>query len=104
MSSSRRDVIRALAALGVAPLLHRTANAAAQEQPATIRVDYAYYNPSSLVLRRFGWLEEALADAGITTTAEDQAAVTALARLDTATVQAVARWMKTKKPDTKPTK
>ena len=65
MSSSRRDVIRALAALGVAPLLHRTANAAAQEQPATIRVDYAYYNPSSLVLRRFGWLEEALADAGI---------------------------------------
>ena len=49
-------------------------------------------------------LKAALADAGITTTAEDQAAVTALARLDTATVQAVARWMKTKKPDTKPTK
>jgi hypothetical protein len=49
-------------------------------------------------------LKAALADAGITATAEDQAAVAALAQLDTATVQAVARWMKTKKPDTKPTK
>jgi hypothetical protein len=49
-------------------------------------------------------LKAALADAGITTTAEDQVAVQALARLDTATVQAVARWMKTKKPDTKPAK
>ena len=35
--------------------------AAAQEAPDKIRLDYAYYNPSSLVLRRFGWLEEDLA-------------------------------------------
>lgn len=27
----------------------------------TLRVDYAYYNPSSLVMRKMGWLEEALA-------------------------------------------
>ncbi|KOG33278.1 hypothetical protein [Streptomyces resistomycificus] len=47
-------------------------------------------------------LKAALLDAGITTTAEDQAAVQALARLDTTTVEAVARWVKTKKkPDTK---
>jgi hypothetical protein len=44
-------------------------------------------------------LQAALADAGITATADDQAAVAALAGLDTATVQAVARWMK-KRPDT----
>jgi hypothetical protein len=50
-------------------------------------------------------LKSALLDAGITTTADDEAAVQALARLDTGTVQAVARWMRTKKPDTpKPTK
>jgi hypothetical protein len=47
-------------------------------------------------------LKAALLDAGITTTADDEAAVQALARLDTDTVQAVARWVKTKKkPDTK---
>lgn len=44
-------------------------------------------------------LQSALADAGITSTAADRAAIAALAQLDTATVQAVARWMKTKKPD-----
>jgi sulfonate transport system substrate-binding protein len=38
---------------------------AAQDGPETIRVDYAYYNPSSLVLRRFGWLEEELAADGV---------------------------------------
>jgi sulfonate transport system substrate-binding protein len=35
--------------------------AAAQEKPDKIRLDYAYYNPSSLVLKKFGWLEEDLA-------------------------------------------
>lgn len=29
-----------------------------------VTVDYAYYNPSSLVLKRFGWLEEALKSSG----------------------------------------
>jgi sulfonate transport system substrate-binding protein len=37
-------------------------------KPAEIRLDYAYYNPSSLVLRKFGWLEEELKDEGITVT------------------------------------
>ena len=47
-------------------------------------------------------LNAALLDAGITASVEDQAAVQALAQMDTATVQAVARWMRTKKkPDTK---
>ncbi len=30
-------------------------------QPDTIRLDYAYYNPVSLVLKEKGWLEEELA-------------------------------------------
>ncbi|GAB4169538.1 MAG: aliphatic sulfonate ABC transporter substrate-binding protein [Roseiflexaceae bacterium] len=33
-----------------------------------IRLDYAYYNPSSLVLRRFGWLEEELKAEGVKVT------------------------------------
>jgi sulfonate transport system substrate-binding protein len=45
------------AALGVA----RPARAAA---PATVGVDYAYYNPPSLVLKQNGWLEAALAPLG----------------------------------------
>jgi sulfonate transport system substrate-binding protein len=39
--------------------------AAQDDKPGTIRVDYAYYNPSSLVLKKFGWLEEDLAADGI---------------------------------------
>jgi sulfonate transport system substrate-binding protein len=48
-------------------LLGVTANTAAHadEKPGTIKLDYAYYNPSSLVLRRFGWLEEDLKPEGI---------------------------------------
>lgn len=38
----------------------------AGSQPTEIRLDYAYYNPSSLVLREFGWLEEEFAEEGIT--------------------------------------
>ena len=66
MTISRRAVMQAIAALGAVPAFGWTARqTAAQEQPATLRLDYAYYNPSSLVLRRFGWLEEALRPQGI---------------------------------------
>ena len=68
MTLTRRDAVRGFAALGLLPAFGigvRARRAAAQEAPATIRVDYAYYNPSSLVLRRFGWLEEALQEQGI---------------------------------------
>ncbi len=37
----------------------------AQGAPKDIRLDYAYYNPSSLVIRRFGWLEEEFKKDGI---------------------------------------
>ena len=66
MSMTRRTVIQGLAALGAIPALGATLRGvSAQEQPGTIRLDYAYYNPSSLALRRFGWLEEALQEQGI---------------------------------------
>jgi hypothetical protein len=42
-------------------------------------------------------LTAALADAGVTATAADEAAVQALTQLDAATVEAVTRWLKTKK-------
>jgi len=49
------------AAAGAMP--HAAFAAAATGQPAApleeLRLDYAYYSPTSLVLRRFGWLEQA---------------------------------------------
>jgi sulfonate transport system substrate-binding protein len=58
-----------LAVLMVAPLLTLgRPGAAAQEKPDKIRLDYAYYNPSSLVLRHFGWLEEDLKADGVDVT------------------------------------
>ncbi len=36
-------------------------DAKAAAKPAEVRLDYAYYNPSSLVLKKFGWLEQELA-------------------------------------------
>ena len=62
--TARRTAVLTLALL-LAPLLGGAGAAAAQDPPDTIRLDYAYYNPSSLVLRRFGWLEEELGAEGI---------------------------------------
>src|SRR5699024_363662 len=31
---------------------------ASENEPEEIRLDYAYYSPTSLVLKKFGWLEE----------------------------------------------
>ncbi|MER3437494.1 MAG: ABC transporter substrate-binding protein [Chloroflexota bacterium] len=65
----RRSWLR-IVALSVAlwPVLFGLASgtpAQAEEKPDTIKLDYAYYNPSSLVLRRFGWIEEDLKPEGI---------------------------------------
>jgi len=52
---NRRSLI--LSVLG-ATLLSPFASIFAVENPKEIRVDYAYYSPPSLVLKKFGWLEE----------------------------------------------
>jgi len=49
----------AMAGMGLAP-------AAESAKPVEIRLDYATYNPSSIVLKKQGWLEEDLKADGIT--------------------------------------
>ena len=53
----RRPLLQ-LAAAAAAGLAGRGALAQASTPLAELRLDYAYYSPTSLVLRRFGWLEE----------------------------------------------
>lgn len=57
---NRRTVLQAGAAALALPSLARPADALKE-----VRLDYAYYSPSSLVLRRFGWLEEDFRKDGI---------------------------------------
>lgn len=52
----RRHLLRSGAAS--AGLLALPGLLRAAEVPKELRLDYAYYSPASLVLRRFGWLEE----------------------------------------------
>jgi sulfonate transport system substrate-binding protein len=63
----KRRTLLQLAAAGAAGIstatLPRLAAAAPLEE---IRLDYAYYSPTSLVLRRFGWLEQAFKADGTT--------------------------------------
>ncbi|HWQ15992.1 MAG TPA: aliphatic sulfonate ABC transporter substrate-binding protein [Roseiflexaceae bacterium] len=61
---SRRWFASLLLTLLALPLI-AACGAPAASKPAEIRLDYAYYNPSSLVLRRFGWLEEDLKADGV---------------------------------------
>jgi hypothetical protein len=53
-----------IAAAAIAGALFASANAMAQA-PKEIRVDYATYNPVSLVLKERGILEKALASEGV---------------------------------------
>jgi len=52
----RRTLLQLAAGSVAASALPRLALAAPLEE---LRLDYAYYSPTSLVLRRFGWLEQA---------------------------------------------
>jgi len=55
----QRRTLLQLAALSALPSLGRAASL------KELRLDYAYYSPTSLVLRRFGWLEEAFKADGV---------------------------------------
>jgi sulfonate transport system substrate-binding protein len=57
----RRSVLQAGAALIAVPSLSRAASGAKE-----VRLDYATYSPTSLVLRKFGWLEQDFAKDGVT--------------------------------------
>ncbi|HEX2010053.1 MAG TPA: aliphatic sulfonate ABC transporter substrate-binding protein [Roseateles sp.] len=54
----RRSLIQAAAAAAPLALGLPAARASSEAAPKEVRLDYAYYSPPSLVLRRFGWLEE----------------------------------------------
>jgi len=55
---SRRAFVAGSAGVGLSALIPRGIAAQDSEVPDKIGIDYAYWNPSSLVLREFGWLEE----------------------------------------------
>ena len=58
----RRHLLQAAAAAGLgAPALVR----AAGDKPRELRLDFATYSPSSLVLKRFGWLDDDFKQRGI---------------------------------------
>lgn len=58
----RRTLLQAAGASAALATLPRLAHAAAPLKE--LRLDYAYYSPASLVLRRFGWLEQDFATDG----------------------------------------
>jgi sulfonate transport system substrate-binding protein len=58
---NRRTFLFGSLAAASALAIGRKATAAA---PETLGIDYAYYNPPSLVLKQYGWLEEALKPSG----------------------------------------
>jgi len=59
----RRSVLHAAAAGATTLALPAVVRAA--DGPKEVRLDYAYYSPTSLVLRRFGWLEQEFKKDGI---------------------------------------
>ncbi len=60
---------RTLAAVAAFALLTAGCSAGATEEtPTDITLDWAYYNPVSLVLKEKGWVEEELAEKGIAVT------------------------------------
>src|SRR3954454_12319899 len=61
MAAARRDALKLLAAATLAV----PGAARAAELPAQITVDWAYYNPVSLVLKEKGWLEDDLRPLGV---------------------------------------
>ena len=61
MVATRRDALKLLAAAAVAV----PGAARAADLPAQITVDWAYYNPVSLVLKEKGWLEDDLKPLGV---------------------------------------
>jgi sulfonate transport system substrate-binding protein len=57
---SRRFFIRLTLAAAVASTAASAEGAVPEAKPVEVRLDWATYNPSSLVLKKFGWLEEEL--------------------------------------------
>jgi sulfonate transport system substrate-binding protein len=59
LETIKRLTLTAASALLASGIAH------AADKPAELRLDYAYYSPPSLVLKKFGWLEEDLKTDGV---------------------------------------
>jgi sulfonate transport system substrate-binding protein len=70
VSVSHRFCLLLTLATTLAPsrALHAATPPSEAKHPAEVRLDWATYNPSSLVLKKFGWLEEELGKDGIRVT------------------------------------
>ncbi len=79
-------------------------SAPAEQPPADEPVPPPAPTQDSVDEQEAAAITAALADAGVASTAEDHAAVQALARLDPETVAAVTKWLRTKKRDPKDVK
>jgi len=55
-----RSITRSARLLGALLATALAGSTLAADLPKELRLDYAYYSPSSLVLKKFGWLEEDL--------------------------------------------
>lgn len=62
LSNWRRSL--AVALFACLPLGAYNSSAQAADAPKEVRLDYAYYAPTSLVLKHFGWLEKSLKPQG----------------------------------------
>jgi sulfonate transport system substrate-binding protein len=61
---TRRTLVQAIAIVPAIGLLPTVVNA--QSIPKEIRLDWAYYSPPSMVIRKFGWMEEEFKPDGTT--------------------------------------
>ncbi|HSI67221.1 MAG TPA: aliphatic sulfonate ABC transporter substrate-binding protein [Planococcus sp. (in: firmicutes)] len=57
--------VLALLSITILAACSESASGENQQDLSKITLDYAYYSPTSLVLREFGWVEEAFAEDGI---------------------------------------
>lgn len=61
----RRNFIKGASLLSATLFAATLSFNAAAATPEEVRLDYAYYSPTSLVLKHFGWLEESLKPSGV---------------------------------------
>jgi len=61
----RRNFIKGASLLSTTLFATALSFNAAAATPEEVRLDYAYYSPTSLVLKHFGWLEESLKPSGV---------------------------------------
>lgn len=61
----RRNFIKGVSLLSATLFAATLSFNVAAATPEEVRLDYAYYSPTSLVLKHFGWLEESLKPSGV---------------------------------------